>query len=125
MPGAGDEISVQLEWDFSGRWLIVPLSVGQDVVLQMLPNPLLSRSLISEEARDDLIRRSVLPPSVLRRCRLTDLRIKSQMVRDLSVFVVPPAQTFGVDGLLGRDFFAQFIDVRWDVRGNRLTLVDP
>jgi hypothetical protein len=104
---------------------VIRLSVGQDVVLEMLPNPLSSRSVITEQARDDLARRSMLTSPTARRQQLHDLKIEGQVVPDLEVIVTPRVQRLAVDGVLGRDFFAHFIDVRWDVRGNRLTLVDP
>ncbi len=54
MPGAESEISVQLLRDRDNPWYILPLSVGLDLVLWMVPNPA-SRTAISRRVRDMLL----------------------------------------------------------------------
>jgi hypothetical protein len=125
VPDAGGELTVPLRAATRGRWLVVWLSVGADVVLEMLPNPLAAQSVITNEARDDLNRWGMLSVPTARRQHLHDLKIEGQPVPDLDVIVTSRIQQLRVDGILGRDFFAQFADVRWDVRGNRLTLIYP
>jgi hypothetical protein len=52
MPDPAADVIVELVWDASYWWLVVPLAVGQDVILEMLPNPLLSRSVIASRVRE-------------------------------------------------------------------------
>ena len=54
MPGGRDEISIQLTLDSNGQWRIVPLSIGPDIVLEMLPNPSSAESSISRDIRNRL-----------------------------------------------------------------------
>ncbi len=128
MPAGAGDLSFYLQPGFGDpdgeRPLFVRLSVGQDVVLEMIPNPTVLRSSLSRQALRDLRTRGVLegggPTFVLR-----DLRISGQPVADLTVRVGAAATLLRVDGILGFDFFLQFSAVVLEPRTLRVTLIDP
>lgn len=126
MPGSGD-IAFRLQYGLDDpneeRWPIVPLSVGQDLILEMLPNLLAPRSSIGRNALADLRRRSLLPPTSEAPFALRDLRIPGQPVPDVEVRVGPAARFLQVDGVLGFDFFAKFSKIILEVDTRWLTLV--
>lgn len=100
----------------------VPLSVGQDVVLEMLPNPFSPRSTLSRHTLDDLINRRLVEPegpSFL----LRDLRIIGQRVPDVTVGVGAAAGFLRIDGILGFDLFERFQRVVFEPATRQLTLV--
>jgi hypothetical protein len=119
----GPEFSFDLGWSANSRHLIIPLSVGLDFALEMLPLPQERFSAISPRAIESLQAKKLLleirPGSYF----LEDLRIKGEPVADLEVRISGAPAIAGVEGVLGRDFFAQFADVRWDPGSNRITLV--
>ena len=128
MPASNREVSFRLGYSTGAagrpRWPIVPLSVGQDVVLEMLPNLLSARSVIGQPALDDL-RRWNLAAADARGLVLRDLRIVGQPVPDLAVRVGPAPSLLAVDGVLGFDFFAKFGRVILATATLTLSLVDP
>lgn len=104
----GQELSFRLRYSLTDpderRWLIVPLSVGQDHILEMLPSLFAARSTINRRALDDLLGKGLVTPGgpiVL----LRDVRIVGQSVPDLTVHVGAAANLLRVDGILGLDFF--------------------
>ena len=125
---AADEVSFRLRYSLNDPdergWLFVPLSVGQDYVLEMLPNPFSPRSTISRRALGDLRARGLIaegrPPVLLR-----DLRIVGQRVPDVTARVGAAPSLLRVDGILGFDFFEQFrriifdTQTRWIILSNR------
>ena len=125
MPGDGGEITVQLILDSSGRWHILPLAVGDDVLLEMIPNPGFPRSVINQRVRDDLVARGVVIAESRRALTLRDLRIEGHPIPDVTVRVAPITRILGVDGILGFDFFEHYAGVYFDTRSRRLTLFDP
>lgn len=121
---AGDgEISIRLVTDQTNRWRIVPLSVGQDLVLEMIPNPGFPHSVISRTARDALLKRGLVSASRTRLYLLKDLRIEGVPISELEVRVSLAPQVLGLDGMLGMNFFEPYAEIRWDVRAHQLILV--
>ena len=123
MPGSGHEITFRLEPDRNNRQLIIPLSVGQDIVLDMLPVPQ-ATSVISRRALQMLIAGGQIGgdgPSYV----LSNLRIKGQAIPDLTVRVSAGPAMLGVDGIIGESFFSQFASVTWVPGSRLLTLVTP
>ena len=125
MPDGTDDISLDLDFGFNRRWYVIPLTVGQDYALEMVPNPIFPRSIVSRRAFEELRARELLQPVSGRRYRMSGLRIAGYPVADLDVRVGPTAAILGVDGLLGLDFFTQFSAIHLDLRSWRLTLIDP
>ena len=123
MPDASADVVVQLVLDRQNRWFIVPVSVGPDYLLEMLPNPTSARSLISARAREQLVSRGLLSPDTSSLHCLRDLKIQGQDVPDLMVRVARLAPLRELDGILGQDFFEQYREVRYDPRARRLTLL--
>lgn len=106
------------------RWPVVPLAVGQDVVLEMLPNLLSTRSIISRRTLEDLRQRGLVEGDASR-FLLSDLRTIGQPVPSVVVRVGPTASMLGVDGILGFDFFGTFGRIMLETRTLLVTLVDP
>jgi hypothetical protein len=125
VPGDAGEITVQLTLDSSGRWHILPVAVGEDVVVEMIPNPGFPRSVISQRVRNDLVARGVVATETRRALTLRDLRIEGYPIPDITVRVAPITRILGVDGILGFDFFENYTGLYFDVRARRLTLIDP
>lgn len=125
MPGS--EVSFRLRYSLSDPsqrgWLFVPLSVGQDYVLEMLPNPFSPRSSLSRRAMEDIAVRSLTSPATA--SVLHDLRILGQPVPDVHVRVGAAANLLRVDGILGFDFFGQFERIIFDPPTRQLTLIRP
>ncbi|HVA19245.1 MAG TPA: hypothetical protein VMU55_03635, partial [Solirubrobacteraceae bacterium] len=104
---------------------LVHLSIGFDYVCDATINPGLAQSLLSEGAFADLVHWDIVNPLEKRQCVLRDLKIQGQRLPDLSVRVSRATRRFGVDVVFGFDFFQNFIEARYDLRSNALTLVDP
>jgi len=128
VPAGGPDVSFRLSFNTGGagrpRWPVVPLSVGPDVVLEMLANLLSARSFVSQQARDDLHRWG-LAPAGAGALILRDLRIVGQPVPDLAVRVGPAPRLLAVDGILGFDFFAKFSRIMLGTGTLIVTLVGP
>ena len=124
MPDDAGEVIIQLLPDSSGRWQVVPLSVGEDVVLEMLPNPGSSESSISRRTRDRLLNTPHLVYLGQNGYILRDLAVEGQILSDLEVRVHAGPALLGVDGILGYSFFRKFVAVLWEPRSNRLRLFD-
>lgn len=125
----GGEVSFYLQPGFDRpreqRWLVVRLSVGQDIVWDMLPNPTAARSTISPQALEDLTRRGLLPAGRQTRVLLRELRIDGQPILDVEVSMSPAIGRLGVDGILGLDFFEQFDAIHWYPRTRQVVLIGP
>ena len=91
----------------------------------MLPNPTSPRSLISVQARAELIGRRLLSADAVAPHHLRDLKIQGQEIPDLLVRVARLAPLRELDGILGQDFFEQYREVRYDPRARRLILLHP
>lgn len=119
-------ISFRLQYSFDDprgeRWPLVPLAVGPDIVLEMLPNLLSPRSSVSRQVLDDRRWRGMIsghePPFLL-----PDLRIVGQSVPSVAVRVGTSVRLLGADGMLGFDFFGQFERVVLEPLTLRGTLV--
>ena len=122
MAGDDGEVSVQLIYDADRRWLVAPLSVGQDLVLWVVPNPGFPRSVISRQAAEDLASRGVLVASGRRAYVLHDLQIHGQPVPDVVVQPSPLTRVLGVDGILGFEFFAHYARACLDIATFLMTL---
>lgn len=107
------------------RLLIVRVSVGQDIAWDLLPNPTLRRSRISQRSLDDLVMREGTPTRHGHEVVLRQLQIQGQPIPDLPVQVDAGIARLGIDGILGLDFFEQFEEVRWQPRTNVVTLLLP
>lgn len=105
--------------------MVVRLPVGDDIVLDMLPNPLARRSSIALRSLDDIEAREGLVPGTGGRWRLTNLRIGQHPIPDLEATLSPTVTRLHVDGVLGLDFFARFAGVRWEPRTHPVTLIGP
>ena len=122
----GEGISFRLRFGIDDpeerRWLVVPLSLGPDHILEMLPNLFAARSTISQRALDELRSNGLIAsgdsPFVLR-----DLRIVGQPVPDVAVHVGTAASILRVDGILGYDFVQQFSRIIFETRTRWVTLV--
>ncbi len=125
MSGDAADLIVQLTRDSTDRWLTLRLAVGDDAVLEMVPNPGFPRTVISQRAADDLTARGMIAPGRRRDVTLRNLRIEGQQIPDLVVRVSPIGRILGVDGILGFDFIQRYTGVYLDVPALRLTLIDP
>lgn len=99
--------------DDSASPVVLRLSVGPDIVLDMLPYPTAARSCVTRRVFADCSRRLGGQPANPSGILLGDLLIDKQPIPPL--WVVPslaPAR-LDVDGFLGFDFFVQFERVEW------------
>ena len=129
MPEGERSVSFELEPSFEAvrgqRWRVARLSVGRDIVWDMVPNPTIARSRIAPRALDDLVRREGPPPRRGNDPILRNLTIAGQLIPDLAVQVDPRIARLRIDGMLGLDFFEQFEEVRWQPHTGHVTLVLP
>jgi hypothetical protein len=95
------------------RGTAIRLEVGPDVVFEMLPNPVASRTAIRPSSFRDLVQRGLAPAHEPRRVMLRHLSIAGQPVPDLEARVSVAVGRLGFDGVLGFDFFARFDEVLW------------
>jgi hypothetical protein len=93
--------------------LVIRLSVGLDLALDMLPYPTARRSVITrlvfQNAAGRLGDRARRGQGIL----LSQLQIVGQSVPDLIVYPSMAPSRLQVDGFLGLDFFSQFDVVEW------------
>ena len=128
VPEGDPVISFRLQFSLNDpqqrRWPLVPLSVGPDIVLDMLPNLLASRSAISRRSLADMRGRGLIagdePPIVLR-----ELRIVGQPVPDVAVRVGSAPNLLDVDGFLGFDLVAKCSRIVFEPETLTMTLIDP
>ena len=129
MPNEDGEILVRLQHDTSGRWQIVPLSVGPDIVIEMLPNPSSAQSSISRATRERLQTTPFLEWIAAGRYHLHELAVQGQRLSDLEVRVSAGPALLGLDGILGRNFFSRFGMITWEPHNapeaDVLRLYDP
>jgi hypothetical protein len=90
------------------RHVVVGLSVGPDVQLEMQFQPTTRRSTISSRVLRDLQGRGLLPLEDRATWLLRDLRIDRQSVPNLEVRLGLTANVFDLDGILGTDFLRPF-----------------
>jgi hypothetical protein len=107
------------------RGTVVRLEIGPDVVFEMLPNPVASRTAIRPSSFQDLVQRGLATPEESRRVTLRRLSIAGQPVADLEALVSAAVGRLGFDGVLGFDFSARFDEVTWRPRTGRMTLRFP
>ena len=116
-----DELVIQLVRGPRSRRYIIPLRVGREVTLEMLAEPNVLKSVLSERTRRSLIMAELVPPTdEPATCPLRDLRIQGQTIPDLDLPVSAVVER--VDGVLGLDFFRNYRSVEFDPRTFRLTL---
>jgi hypothetical protein len=93
--------------------LVIRLSVGLDLALDMFPYPSARRSVITrlvfQNAAATLGDEARRGQGIL----LSQLRIAGQSVPDLIVYPSVAPSRLQVDGFLGLDFFSQFDLVEW------------
>src|SRR5829696_3025258 len=107
------------------RHYIVPLSIGPDFILEMLPRIGVSESCITASARDNLAARGLLAHVGRNRYHLQNLHVRGQEVPDILVQVEELAPDFAFDGILGYDFFRNFSGASCEPGSRRFILVDP
>ena len=105
-------------------WLMVPVQIPGDAVLDMALNPGVPRSSIGATVQHDLMMRELLPPVNQREYVLADAAIQGQRIPPLTVRV-SRVRLPGADGIIGLDFLAQFTDIHFHVPSFRLTLSNP
>jgi hypothetical protein len=116
-------------------WLAIPVRVGTTFTLDMVPNSIAARSVVTSVAFTRLQALGLVGATVHRlesggrHCVLNGLTIVGHAVQDLDVQIrdVPqfrmPDGLYAVDGYFGLDFFyANFTAIRFDLRKVRLTL---
>ncbi len=110
----------------AGRhWMVIRHAVGQDTVLDPLPNPLARRSSTAPRSLDDIEAREGLVPGTGGRSLLTNLRIGQHFIPDLEMTLGAALTRLRVDGVLGLDFFARFAGGYWEPWTHRVTLTRP
>jgi hypothetical protein len=93
--------------------LVIRLSVGLDLALDMLPYPTARRSVVTRLVFQNA---AALLGNEARRGQgvlLSRLQIVGQSVPDLIVYPSMAPSRLQVDGFLGLDFFSQFDLVEW------------
>ena len=126
MPGGGADVVLQLERDFmTERHYIVPLSVGSDFILEMLPRIGVSESSITAAARDNLAAHGLVADIGRNRYRLQNLHVRGQEVPEIVVVVEDLDPDFAFDGILGYNFFRNFSGASYEPASRRFILVDP
>lgn len=123
MTSPANEFTFRLEEDFSGRFWTIPLSVGQDIVIDLLPLPGRSASALSRKMTSTLLGTPHLRQLERNRYLMTNLNIKGNRVADLVIEASAGPSLIGVDGILGDNFFRQFASIRWDPHSNLITVV--
>src|SRR5205809_517155 len=126
MPEPGDEITCHLTFrdgDSEARgWPVIPLRVGGDHILAMVPNPLASTSVISPATFERLVAHGLVSSGIhdirtrAKSCVLRHLSIEGQLVPDLEVRIRKHASFLRANGYLGQDFlFGNFTDIHLDI----------
>ena len=87
MPGGAGSISARTEIHHHYGWILVPVEVYGDMVLEMVLDTWSPRSSISDGIRVRLARLGLLEPVGPATYLLRDLRIAGQSVPDLEVYV--------------------------------------
>lgn len=129
MAGSG-ELTFSASLDPRLGWLIVSVQVGElveDRFLSMALSTLTAQSAISVPTRNLLLPTGHLTTLPTREDRyvLRDLQIDGQSIPDLEVGISGLATRAGVSGLLGLNFFQQFVDVHVHLPTLELRLTDP
>ena len=104
------------------RRIAIRLEIGSDVVFQMLPNPVASRTAIRPSSFQDLVQRGLATADEARRVTLRQLSIAGHPVPDLEATVSVAVGRLRFDGILGFDFFARFDEVVWRPHTGHMTL---
>ncbi|MEA2598858.1 MAG: hypothetical protein QOF01_5327 [Thermomicrobiales bacterium] len=122
-------ISFELQQGFPGEnapsnVLVIRLSVGMDLALDMLPYPTARRSVVTRDIFQDALLKLGDDALHGRGILLRDLKIAGQPVPDLVVHPSVAPGRLQVDGFLGLDFFEKFDVVEWrpKTRLMRLTI---
>jgi len=124
VPGGSGDITVQTWSHPRYGWIIIPLEIGGDLVIDMVLSTYPPISYVSERSRDTLVGLGFAERMGDQQCLLRNVRIEGQRVADFEVRVRRTVvQT--ADGILGLDFLNQFTDVHFHVPTLRLTLTDP
>jgi hypothetical protein len=102
--------------------LVIPLAVGLDFALDMLPYPTARNSVLSRDVFRDAVAKFGEAARIERGLRLSDLRIVGQPIPDLIVTPSLAPSRLNVDGFLGLDFFSQFDLVEWQPKTSWMRL---
>ncbi len=93
--------------------LVIRLSVGMDLALDMLPYPTARRSVVTRDVFQDALAKLGDGARRSRGILLRDMKIEGQAVPDLIVHPSMAPNRLQVDGFLGLDFFSQFDVIEW------------
>ena len=119
----GRELSIQTWPHPLYDWIMIPLEVGGDIVVDVVLSTYSPLSYVSERSRNTLVGLGFGESVGDEQCHLYNVSIQGQRIPDLSVRVrrnvVPTA-----DGILGLDFLNQFTDIHFHVPTMRLTLTE-
>jgi hypothetical protein len=105
--------------------LLVPLSVGGQVTLDMVLDTGSFPSSISRTAYDVLVGEGIVDATERDSYVLKALTIESQPISDLPVRISQRATDLKIDGILGLSFLGNYTDVHFHVPSLRLTLTNP
>jgi hypothetical protein len=122
VPGESGELVVQTILHATKWWLIVPITIGGQITIEMVLDTGSPLSAISERLRNTLLSAGLLESITPRTYLLRSLTIQGQVIPDLRVRLSRRVTSVGADGILGLDFLAQFSTVHFDVATLRLTL---
>jgi hypothetical protein len=102
--------------------LVIRLSVGLDLALDMLPYPTARRSVVTRTVFQNAVGTLGDGARRGRGVLLRDLTIAGQPVSDLIVHPSMAPERLEVDGFLSLDFFSQFDIVEWRPKMHRMRL---
>jgi hypothetical protein len=124
MPGG--EITIQARFHVNplGRWITFTITSAGRFDLAMVLDSGAPISALNPVVAAELTDLGLLARPRSRRYehRLTALTVSGQPLADLDLRILPRLTELGIDGLLGLDFLAQFIWVRFHVPALRLFL---
>jgi hypothetical protein len=103
--------------------VVIRLSVGLDLALDMLPYPASRRSVVTRNAFRDAHRKLGEGARRGHGLLLQDVKITGQPVPELLVYPSVAPDRLQVDGFLGLDFFSQFDVVEWHPKTHLMRLV--
>jgi hypothetical protein len=117
------EIAIQTEVHPSGRWITIPLIIGESHDISAVLDTGAPVSAISPRVEHRLLSSGLLGASALpRRYRLRNITADRQPLPDLDIAVIRRLDRLGVDGLLGLDFLTHFERVHFHTRSLLLVL---
>jgi hypothetical protein len=118
-------VEIEARRDQRYGWVLVPMTIGGQVSINMIVNLGVPRSSISAATRDQLITKELVPPRRDRTYVLDDVTVQGQLLPAFTVRVSGALGRIGAGGILGLDFFAQYEDIHFHVPSFRLALNGP